>query len=301
MPKLLIDTDPGTDIDDLLAILFALRRPELDIKAITTVTWPSDRRVRLIKQLLRYEQREDIPVAAGMQFPLRHVSDEEMRRHHDMKVYMNHDAFAGPDIPETPDASDAIDLIIRTVEEYPSQIILACIAPLTNIACALRRKPQIASKIKAIYMMGGELSLNMIEYNVGSDATASDIVLTSGIPITMGTWSVTKQFFFTMKECDIFRNHASEVCRALGKAIDLWHPAQSRKPGPVMYDMFPFAWALDNSLYVTQMMPVRVETRGDYTRGMTITTADAPHIEVTTDIKAEDVRKLYLDTVFAGG
>ena len=54
MPPILIDTDPGQDIDDLLAIHFALLRQELDIKAITTVTWPSDQRGRLIKRLLRY-------------------------------------------------------------------------------------------------------------------------------------------------------------------------------------------------------------------------------------------------------
>jgi len=65
MPRILIDTDPGQDIDDLLAILFALRRPELEVCAITTVTLPSDRRARLIKRLLRMLGRTGIPVAAA--------------------------------------------------------------------------------------------------------------------------------------------------------------------------------------------------------------------------------------------
>ena len=76
MPKIIIDTDPGQDIDDLLAIFFALRRPELDIQAITTVTYPTDRRARLVKRLLRYLWRSAIPVAAGMNYPVRPFSTQ---------------------------------------------------------------------------------------------------------------------------------------------------------------------------------------------------------------------------------
>ena len=94
MQKILIDTDPGQDIDDLLAIQFALQRPELDIKAITTVTLPSHKRARLVKRLLRYLNRTDIPVAAGMEFPLRQFSEAEVRSHHDFAQTM----VAGPGV-----------------------------------------------------------------------------------------------------------------------------------------------------------------------------------------------------------
>ena len=88
MQKIIIDTDPGQDIDDLLAIWFALLRPELDVRAITTVTWPTDMRARLIRRLLRYLDRADVPVGAGMQLPLRAVSAAEWTSQQDLSRSM---------------------------------------------------------------------------------------------------------------------------------------------------------------------------------------------------------------------
>lgn len=299
MQKILIDTDPGQDIDDLLAIQFALQRPELDIKAITTVTLPSLQRARLVKRLLRYLDRADIPVAAGMEFPLRQFSDAEIRSQQDFAQTMNHYAFAEPEDPrDAPGEQDAVDLIIRTVEKYPGEIGLACLAPLTNIACALRRKPGLAAKIQYIAMMGGETTLNRAEHNVAFDYIAADVVLRSGIPIFMGTWDVTRRFVLSKSDCQLFGSHPSPLCQAMGRAIELWHPAQSWKPGPVMYDIFPVVWSFDRSYYTTAPMPVRVETRGEFTRGMTVVSGDAPNVEVTTDMRASELRDLYLKTVF---
>ncbi|HCE44286.1 MAG TPA: hypothetical protein DET40_12120 [Lentisphaeria bacterium] len=299
MQKILIDTDPGQDIDDLLAIIFALKRPELDIKAITTVTQPSAQRARLVKRLLRYMDRTDIPVAAGMELPLRVLSAEELKFMNDPAMTMNHYGFAEPEDPsDEPGNADAVDLIIETVEKYPGEIVLACIAPLTNIACALRKKPEIAGKIKYIAMMGGELTLNRAEHNVAFDYIASDIVLDSGIKIYMGTWDVTRRFFLTKDECQAFHGHHAQVSKALGRAIDLWYPgSRNWKPGPVMYDIFPMIWTFDQSYYTVKQMFVEVETKGEFTRGMTIRGGSNPNIEVTTDIRADEVKKLYWETV----
>ena len=299
MQKIIIDTDPGQDIDDLLAILFALKRPELDVRAITTVTYPSDKRARLVKRLLRDLGKTEIPVAAGMQFPLREFSEEEARSQYDLKRTMNHYAFAEPEDPrDAPDGGDAVDLIIRTIEAHPGEIGLACLAPLTNIACALRRQPDIAGKIKYIAMMGGETALNRTEHNVAFDYIASDVVLTSGIPIFMGTWDVTRRFTLSLEDCARFNKSPLPLYQALGRAIELWHPAQSWKPGPVMYDIFSIIWSFDRSYYTTVPMPVRVETTGELTRGMTVLRGEAKNIEVTTDIRATELRDLYLKTVF---
>ncbi|HBC86107.1 MAG TPA: hypothetical protein DCZ94_04045 [Lentisphaeria bacterium] len=299
MEKILIDTDPGQDIDDLLAIIFALKRPELDIRAITTVTQPSYKRARIIKRLLRYVDRMDIPVASGMDLPMRQLSAEELRFQDDPKNTMNHYAFAEPeDTADEPDGEDAVDLIIDTVEESPGEIVLACIAPLTNIACALRKRPDLAGKIKYIAMMGGELNLNRAEHNVAFDYIASDIVLNSGVKIYMGTWEVTRRFSFTIEECKAFHNHHAPVSKALGRAIDLWYPGSSNwKPGPVMYDIFPMIHPFDQSYYTLKHTFVQVETKGDFTKGMTVRGGSNPNIEVTTDIKAAEVKELYLKTV----
>ncbi len=299
MQKILIDTDPGQDIDDLLAIIFALKRPELDVRAITTVTQPAAKRARLVKRLLRYVGRSDIPVAPGMELPLRVLSADEMKFMDDPAMTMNHYGFAEPEDPaDDPGNSDAVDLIIETVEKYPGEIVLACIAPLTNIACALRRKPDIAGKIKYIAMMGGELNLNRAEHNIAFDYIAADIVLSSGVKIYMGTWEVTRRFNLPIVECQAFHKHHSPVNQALGKAIDLWYPgSRNWKPGPVMYDIFPMIWAFDRTLYTVKQMSVQVETRAGITCGMTVQRGGNTNIEVTTDIKADEVKKLYWKTV----
>lgn len=301
MTKLIIDTDPGQDIDDLLALAFALRRPELDVRAITTVTLPSDRRARLVKRLLRYLDRTDIPVAAGMQFPLRPFPDDEARQQRDFARTMNHYAFAEPEDPrDAPGAEDAVDLIIRTIDAHPGEIVLACLAPLTNIACALRRRPEIAGKIKSIALMGGETALNRVEHNIGWDYTASDIVLSAGIPLAMGTWDVTRRFVLSAEDCAAFARSAAPLNQALAKAIALWHPVQSWKAGPVMYDLFPLVWAFAPSTYTVKPMRVQVETRGEHTRGMTVAGPGVPNADVTTDIRAAELRDLYLQTVLGG-
>ena len=298
MQRLIIDTDPGQDIDDLLALTFALLRPELEVLAITTVTQPAAGRARLVKRLLRYMGRTDIPVAAGMPWPLRPVPESERRWLEDPRNTMNHACFAEPeDARDDPGTADTVDLIIRTVEAHPGEVILACIAPLTNIACALRRKPEIAGKIKSIAMMGGEVALNRAEHNVAFDYVAAEIVLSAGIPLAMGTWDVTRRFVLSMDDCARFGQSAKPLCQALGQAIALWHPAQNWKPGPVMYDLFPIIWAFDRSYYTTKPMSVRVETRGEFTRGMTVVSGNTPNAEVTTDIRADALRDLYLQTV----
>lgn len=298
MQKILIDTDPGQDIDDLLAIWFALRRPELEVVGITTVTWPARGRARLINRLLRHLGREDVPVAAGMEYPLRAMSAEEIGWQHDLSRSMNHAAFAEPlDARDEPGPQDAVDLIINTIEQHPGKVALACIAPLTNIACALRRRPDIAGKIQYIALMGGELTLNRQEHNVAFDYIASEVVLTSGVPICMGTWDVTRRLVLPMSDCERFRRHGTPLAAAMAKAIELWQPAQSWKPGPVMYDLFPMVWAFDRSYYTAKPMPVRVETHGQFTLGMTVPGGPASNIEVTTDIRAEELRELYYATV----
>lgn len=298
MQKVIIDTDPGQDIDDLLAILFALQRPELDILGITTVTWPSHGRGRLVKRLLRYMDRLEVPVAAGSQLPIRPFSREDFARQFNLDQCMNHRGFYQPLEPrDEVTGLDAVNFIIRTVEAHPGEVALLCIGPLTNIGRVLQLRPDLAGKIEYIAMMGGDLGERR-EHNINFDYLASEIVLTAGIPVFMGTWSVTRQFTLTMADCAPFAKSPQPVHQALWAAIQEWHPAQNWKPGPVMYDIFPVIWAMRRDLYQVEAMPLRVETAEGELRGRTLVEPGAPVIQVTTGIKAEAVRALYLETVF---
>ena len=85
----------------------------------------------------------------------------------------------------------------------------------------------------------------------------------------------------------------------MGEAITAWHPAQSWKPGPVMYDLFPMVWAFDRTHYTTRAMNILVETGAGPTRGMTIPHTDGAPVEVSTDVRAAELRELYLATILA--
>lgn len=294
-----IDTDPGQDIDDLLALLFALRRRDLAVAGITTVTMPAARRARLVKRLLRHLGRDEVPVAAGMELPLRHVGDEELAAQRDEARTMNHACFAEPEDPrDDPGGADAVELIIANAERHAGALVMACIAPLTNLACALRRRPSIAGRIAQVLLMGGETALNRPEHNIAWDPVAADIVLRSGIPVAMGTWDVTRRCVLTAEDCRAFAASPRAECRALAAAIARWHPAQAWKPGPVLYDLFPLVQAVDPAFYTLAEQRVTVVTAEGPARGMTLPGQGAP-VRVTTGLDAEALRRCYLDTVLA--
>lgn len=145
--------------------------------------------------------------------------------------------------------------------------------------------------------MGGELGLQRSEHNIAFDYNAAEIVFTSGIPLALGTWSVTRKFFLSKEDCAKFHASKDPVNQALGKAIDVWHPVHHWKPGPVMYDVFPLVWAFDKSFYTTEIRGVEIETGSPLTRGMTIHRGAIKNIEVTTAIRENELKALYLKTV----
>ena len=301
MQKLIIDTDPGQDIDDLLALSFALRRPELDIRAITTVTLPADRRARLVRRLLRYHDRTDIPVGTGMAFPLRALGEAEIRAQYDFRQTMNHYAFAEPEDPrDDPGAQDAVDLIIRTVEQHPGEV-----------APGLHRAPD-EYRLRPAAPAGTGRADPLHRHDGRGDGAEPGRAQCGVRP---GRRRDRPDFRDSDHHGHVGRHPAGGCCpwttasgcagirprsiRRWRGAIDLWHPAQSWKPGPVMYDLFPVVWAFAPAHYATAPMGVRVETRGEFTRGMTVPHGGEPKIAVTTEVRAAEVRELFLETLLA--
>lgn len=290
---ILIDTDAGDDIDDVLAIAFALRRPELDIKAITTVTPYARRRAALLHRLLEIENKTHIPLAPGHELPLRPLTAEE-RKHLARPVVINHAVFG-----ELPEKRDAVSLIIETVEKHAGEIAIVTIGPLTNIAAALSRQPEIAGKIRWIASMGGEVHSPQREHNIAWDYHASAQVFASGIPLFLGTWSITRRFVLLPEECAKIRQGGTPLCDFLAQCMELWWPHKGGKPGPVMYDIAPLIWSYDRSFYETEAMTLGVETQGQYTNGFTVPIPGEPKAQVSVNMREDDVKRLYLQTVLS--
>ena len=195
--RVIIDTDPG--VDDALAILLALRSPELQVEAITPVAGnvPLEFTLPNALKLVEIAGRTDVPVAGGARHPLvrKLVTGEHVH---------GNNGLAGVEFPEPkikPVAESAPEMIRKIVKANPGEITIVAVGPLTNVALALRADPDLAAKIKAIVIMGGSLSGGNVtpaaEFNLYVDPEAARIVFDAGVPLTMVGLDVTRKVLFT--------------------------------------------------------------------------------------------------------
>ncbi|HIC67212.1 MAG TPA: nucleoside hydrolase, partial [Paracoccus sp.] len=150
--KIIIDTDPGQD--DAVAILLALASPELEVLGITTVAGnvPLPLTTLNALKILELAGRADLPVFAGCEAPLR-------RRLVTAEHVHGKTGLDGIELPVPATAArdrHAVDFIVETLRREPAgSVTLVPIGPLTNIARALERAPDIAARIRRIVIMGG--------------------------------------------------------------------------------------------------------------------------------------------------
>src|SRR5438046_7112993 len=152
--RVIIDTDPG--VDDALALLLAMRSPELKIEAITPVAGnvPLELTLPNALRMVEIAGRTDIPVAVGAKAPL-------VRRLVSAAYAHGENGLGGAVFPEPktkPVAEPAPEFIRQVVRKYPHEVTLITIGPLTNIATALNGDAELAGIVKSLVMMGGSLS-----------------------------------------------------------------------------------------------------------------------------------------------
>jgi inosine-uridine nucleoside N-ribohydrolase len=271
--RVIIDTDPG--VDDALALLLAMRSPELKIEGITPVAGNVPLSLTLPNALRMVEiaGRTDIPVAAGAKVPL-------VRRLVTATYAHGENGLGGAVFPEPktkPVAEDAADFIRRIVEKYPGEVTLIPIGPLTNIATALSLDLELAAKVKSIVLMGGSLSGGNItpaaEFNIYVDPEAARIVFQSGIPITMVGLDATRKTSLTeehVRTLDESQNPISKAAATIGRNAINHHREQGFLVGPNMHDSLAMAAFLDPSILTFKDYYVDVETTGELTAGETL-------------------------------
>ena len=144
--KILIDTDPGRD--DAVALLLALASPELDIAGVVAVAGnvPIQHTARNTRRIVELAARSDVPIYAGCDRPMARklVTAEQIHG----PTGMDDDGYEPPEPKKGLESGHGVDFIIETLKSAePRSVTLACIAPLTNVATALERAPDIASRI----------------------------------------------------------------------------------------------------------------------------------------------------------
>jgi len=227
--RIVLDTDIGTDVDDALALALALASPELELVAVTTVSGDAALRARIAARLLALAGRSDVPVHAGCEAPLT-AGGGFARFGHEGQGILD-DVHDVRDAIAAEPAVDALRRLFRADEELE----LVAVGPLTNIAAALERDPGLARRIARLTLMGGWIRsaaiagrplLPAVDYNLCSDAVASQRVLSAGIPTRLVPVDVTVQVWLTEADVEGLERAPAPVPRTLARAVRLWAPIQ---------------------------------------------------------------------------
>jgi purine nucleosidase len=274
--KIIIDTDPGQD--DAVAILLALASPEdVDVLGITAVAGNvplplTQRNARIICELAR---RPDMQVFAGCDAPLERklVTAEHVHG----KTGLDGPQLADPVMPLQP--RHAVDFIIDTLRAEPAGSVTLCpLGPLTNIATAFLKAPDIVARVQEIVLMGGAyFEVGNItpaaEFNIYVDPEAADIVFKSGVPLVVMPLDVTHKALTTRPRIDTFRAMGTRAGTMVAEWTDFFERfdvAKYGSQGAPLHDPCVIAYLIQPHLFSGRHINVEIETKGEYTLGMTV-------------------------------
>lgn len=273
--QIIVDTDPGQD--DAIAILLALASPELEVLGITCVAGNvplalTQKNARMICELAG---RMDIPVYAGAERPLvrKLVTAEYVHGN----TGLNGPVLSDPVMPLQ--VQNAVDFIIDALLSRPAGAVTLCpIGPLTNIALALIRAPEIAPRIREIVMMGGACfeggnTTPCAEFNIYVDPQAAQVVFASGIPLVVHPLDMTHQALTTSKRVEKIRGLNNRVATATAEMMDFFERFDERKygtDGGPLHDPNVIAWLLKPELYKGRDVNVEIEAASGLTTGQTV-------------------------------
>jgi purine nucleosidase len=285
----ILDTDPsagipGADVDDVLAIAFALGSPDLSLEGLTVVhgNVELDEAVASTLAALEALGRPDVPVHAGAARALIRDRAEVtafLRARRDDPLA--HELWRDVPRPTTRLAvrpGRAAEFIVETVMGSPGEVTLVPVGPLTNVAAALLLEPRVAEAVRRIVFMGGNLHCHHpgvapIEFNVANDPEALHVVLRSGAPLTMVGLDVTTRTHLTLEQLRDAAGADTPAARLVRTITDPWiRFVQARRgiPGCWLHDPLAVAVAHDPSLVRTERLEVGVELRGEATYGQTL-------------------------------
>ena len=269
----IIDCDPGHD--DVMAILLGART--MDIKGITTVRGNASLPLttKNARYLVELADLRHVPIAAGHDRPmLREDESADDGAGVHGKTGLDGPVMFEPTIPILEE--HAVDFIYRTAKETPN-LHLIPVGPLTNIAAALRRYPNIVEYITAISLMGGSTTFGnataVAEFNIWADAEAAHVVFTSGIPIKMVGLNVTRQVNATPEYRQQIREMGSRTAVAVADMLDFYSERLALLyglPGGSMHDPLAISALIDPDVLTFEPMHVAIELTGRHTYGMTV-------------------------------
>ncbi len=304
MRHFIIDTDTASD--DAVALVMALRHPEVRVEAITVVAGNVPLEMGLQNALYTVERCDrQTPVYAGIHAPMLRPLETAQFCH-------GQDGMGDIGLPLTgrhPAGGHAVDRLIDTIHEYAGEITLVTLGPLTNVATALLRDPSVVGDVERCVIMGGigfgyGNIVPAAEYNIWVDPDAAKIVFESGLPIEMVGWDISHKYAtFTAEQAEELRELSAlgAFCVDIQKAMRVFGVSYLKQDGFDLPDPMAMAVALNPDVAtVTKCLRVDIETFSELTRGATV----VDHLRVSgrepnADVVLEASRERFLETLYA--
>ena len=299
--KLLLDCDPG--LDDALALLLAHGDPNIELVGVTTVggNVKLENTTRNALQLREYLRFPRVPVSAGASGPL--VKEMRDAAHVHGAGGLGNVVLPDATLPVT--GQHGADFIIETLRKTPGTIHLVATGPLTNIAIALEREPAIARWAASFTIMGGSYTRGnatvAAEFNIWADPEAARIVFDADWQVVMIGLDLTLQAQANVGVVDRLRTLgalADELIVPL--ATFYFNPKVPDWDGQAVHDVCAVAYVARPDLFLAQPARVDIETRGEFTEGMTVVdfTTSTPNALVATKLDVDGFWA-YVETVYA--
>ena len=248
---MLVDTDAGSDVDDVLALGLVVASPELELVAVTTVGRHGAVRARVAAALLSLAGRRDVEVCVGAERPC--LRDESRFNWFDHEEACVADAEPAPASDEPGD-----ERIVRAARETPG-LELVAIGPMTTVARALALDPELPKRVRGLTIMGGHirevrigqhLCAPGIDYNLCADPEASVAVLGAGFRTTLVPADVTLRTW--LRDADVQRlDGGGALARELARQVRIWRPVQHRIFPAIGGDLAP-----DNAAFLHDPLTV---------------------------------------------
>ncbi|MGE0197773.1 MAG: nucleoside hydrolase [Simkaniaceae bacterium] len=304
---LIIDSD--ADVDDMIAILYLLNTPRVDIDAITTVGDGASRweyGARNISNLLELVGHPRIPVSYGAKKSLSPAGNFPTEWRNDVDNVMG---VKLPINPVSPVRLRSAELMTDIIMKSPVKITLLAIGPLTNIAIALSNTPEIKDNIERVYMMGGAILVpgnivgrpqgfrnRVAEYNIFLDAKAAQDVFDSGIPITLIPLDATQHVPVTP---DFFKRLSKERKTPSSNFVyEVLKPYMNTER-KIAYFWDPLAAVVmthpEIATYRELKLTINLKKGPEY--GRVMMTKTGASVQVATGINAEAFYDIFLQTL----
>jgi purine nucleosidase len=273
--KILIDTDPG--IDDAVAILWALAAPEaLQVLGLVAVAGnlPVAQTEKNARRLCELAGRRDVPVFAGCARPL--LQSPIMAAQIHGETGLGELTLPEPSLPLQ--SRHGVDFLIDALREAEVDSVTLCaLGPLTDIAMALAKAPEIAGRVHELVVMGGARDdlgnvTPAAEFNIYADPHAAAMVLASGLPLVMVPLDATHKVLSTPARIARVRALGNECGRAIATLLapPAGLPQRRYGIGPPLHDPCVIAYLLRPDLFAGRPVNVMVETASPLTLGMTV-------------------------------